>query len=133
MTLDTPLVGGGGGQGCGGTRPNAGRKSTIKSQVDWKMYKKIGKKESQDLKKKHKSIDLFFTKASKDSIDSSNQIDDAVPVKAESHPENFGRVSWSDLINLEVPSLKNLETTSEYKTLELHVRFGIWFNSEPKL
>ena len=87
MTLDTPLVGGGGWQGCGGKRPNAGRKSTIKSQVDWKMYKKIGKKESQDLKKKHKSIDLFFTKASKDSIDSSNQIDDAVPVKVNTPKE----------------------------------------------
>ena len=58
----TVLVGGG---EHGGSRRNAGRKSEKSAslkKVDWKIYKKIGKKEENKLKKGNKSIHEFFPK-----------------------------------------------------------------------
>ena len=52
-----------GGGGHGGKRDNTGRKCG-KSNKDWKIYKKLGKKEAEKIKKTNKQIDSFFKKSS---------------------------------------------------------------------
>ena len=52
-----------GGGGHGGKRENTGKKCG-KSNKDWKIYKKLGKKDSEKIKKTNTKIDNFFKKLS---------------------------------------------------------------------
>ena len=71
------MVGGG---AQGGKRTNAGRKS--QSGVQWKNYKKIGKKESVNLAGKNKSIKSFFVVSNKVEVE-----DETEPISSENKVE----------------------------------------------
>ena len=66
---------------------------------DWKIYKKMGKKETEKIKKTNKKIDSFFKKSSSNS---------SQPAENEDYNNNKDTVD-EDIVSIEEMELENYE------------------------